>query len=471
MMRLVLLFILFGPLGFSSLAAADEATATIPWPDKLAIAELAGGGDLDALEEELSGLQRAFEAGELDERAVDAAFSTFFSSDPSLGGLLDRWVGSRPDSEVANLARAYYYWHASTVARGSRLGRLTPAIRFERMREYLEQAESAAEKAISLNPRLSLGYAMLIRIQGTGSGHARLDILWSEGLQRTPGSIMIRHAYMGKIEARWGDTEAAREAALDEVESSVDAYPALRPLLGYGDYYVARSESGELALALYGQALAYGDYWWFYYRRGVTLAGLDRHQEAIADFTRALEARPQVAAVLEARSDAYRALGDDPAALADIAAALRLDPFHPNRLTDRARLHRRAGRFDDALSDLDQALTYGDHDFYVRSQRGLLFLYDLEDYRRAAEEWRLATELNPDRPSYWYHYGVANYHLVDCEIIPALDTYAELCEADSDLTCDESRITWAEEVTESLIDRGECTRQCSSLSRLLSLCG
>lgn len=468
MMRSVLFSIL---LGFSSVAMADEATAPIPWPNKLAIIELARGGELDALEAELSGLQAAFEAGRLDERAVDAAFSAFFNSDPSLGDLLDRWVRDRPDSTVANLARAYHYWYTATVARGSRWGRLTPAIRFERMRVHLERAEVAAEQAIALNPRLSLGYAMLIRIRGTGSDHGPLELLWREGLQHTPGSLLIRHAYFGKIENRWGGTQADREAAMAEVEAAVEAYPSLRPLLGYRAYYLARSASGEEAVALYDQALSFGDYWWFHYRRGLTVAALGRHREAIADHTRALAVRPQVATVLESRGDAYRALDNDAAALADVNAALRLDPFHPIRLTDRAKLHRRADRFDDALSDLDRALIHGDHDFYVRAERGLLFLYDLEDYQRAAEEWRRATELNPDRASYWYHYGLANYHLLDCDIVPALDTYVELCEADPGRSCDQTRVTWAEEVTESLIDHGECPQRCSGLSRIFSLCG
>jgi tetratricopeptide (TPR) repeat protein len=78
--------------------------------------------------------------------------------------------------------------------------------------------------------------------------------------------------------------------------------------------------------------------------RGVTLVNQKRYDEAIEDFTRALQLRPDSTDVLSNRAFAYVQSGRIERALADLDRAVELDP-------DAARLRILRGGVREALAD------------------------------------------------------------------------------------------------------------------------
>lgn len=90
--------------------------------------------------------------------------------------------------------------------------------------------------------------------------------------------------------------------------------------------------------------------------RGVTYDDLRRYDKALADYNRALEVRPDYAEALNNRGITYDDLGRYDEALADYNRALELKPDYPEALNNRGLTHLRLGRCDEALADLSRAL-------------------------------------------------------------------------------------------------------------------
>ncbi len=77
---------------------------------------------------------------------------------------------------------------------------------------------------------------------------------------------------------------------------------------------------------------------------------------ALADYDAAIEVRPDAPAYTS-RGAFFGVVGDMEAALADFEAALQLDPAYPDALKNRALIRANSGDLTGALDDLDAALT------------------------------------------------------------------------------------------------------------------
>lgn len=94
----------------------------------------------------------------------------------------------------------------------------------------------------------------------------------------------------------------------------------------------------------------------FFLKRGQVLSNLDRENEAVADFNRALECQPDAPLTLALRGRSLWALGQTLAALADLDRALELDPRLALARGLRGAARLRIGQLEDALEDLELAV-------------------------------------------------------------------------------------------------------------------
>ena len=90
--------------------------------------------------------------------------------------------------------------------------------------------------------------------------------------------------------------------------------------------------------------------------RGMACFAEGLHQDAINDFTRALELSPDNPKALYYRGVVYRVLDRTGDALADLDACLYLDPYHFDGSFARAQLYYDLGDYVRALGDCDRAL-------------------------------------------------------------------------------------------------------------------
>jgi tetratricopeptide (TPR) repeat protein len=129
-----------------------------------------------------------------------------------------------------------------------------------------------------------------------------------------------------------------------------------------------------------------------YYHRGNVRLGAGLGEEALADFTKAVELAPTEPIYLAARGLAYhRVRRDVPKAMADFSEAIRIDPKCHSAWYNRGLLDREQGHLEGAEQDLRRALS-------IRATpEGCLalgrVLHDRGDYDKALTLYRQALEI------------------------------------------------------------------------------
>jgi len=153
---LVNLFVVF----VSSSASAQN----IEYPNSLALRELLVNKDYEKLNDEITTYQKRYEENIKNEIAFDLAFGAFNVPNPTYEALFEEWIKQSPTSFVPYLARAYYLkamgWH---IRGGSLESRSTP-YDIKDVRHYHLLALKDIDKAISLNPEITIIYAEKISL-------------------------------------------------------------------------------------------------------------------------------------------------------------------------------------------------------------------------------------------------------------------------------------------------------------------
>ena len=415
--------------------------------DKREFIALLRGGNFVQLDDRLSSLQAAFEAGEGAEDVVENAFLAFANSDPELRRHLDQWVTEMPGSYAAIMARGFYYWHVGWTWRGTGWGKNTHKTRFVKMREFFRLSAVDLGQAIKVNEKLSVAYSILISIaMAGGSDRAAERTILDLGLAAVPGSAAIRYRYLHALWWR-GKLDEIKEY-VDDIKLLVEKFPGLRALGGYYDFAIGDRfrQRGKYRLAIqnYERALEHGEHWFFRLRQAEVFKRLEQYDAALENYDLAAKARPQMTDVLNWKAAVLHRLDRDEEAFEVWQQALELDPFKPPILLYMSFALKDEERYSEALQALDKAMIYGAFDADVRDTRGRLHLYELKDPENGLDDLKFATELNPKSSKYWYNYGLALYKLDNCNAKKALSNYLQICNENG--RCSDYSMKWAGEV-------------------------
>lgn len=74
-------------------------------------------------------------------------------------------------------------------------------------------------------------------------------------------------------------------------------------------------------------------------------------------------------------------------------------------------------------------------------------------YKKAADDLKRATALDPSDEDHWYYLAVSLHHTHDCDIVDAMSRYVKLCKTRD---CSSKRVAWAENTPGRLKARGIC---------------
>lgn len=403
--------------------------AQSPFPDKLTLVNLLRAGQTAELDRRLTKRQDRYELG--DESHVEFAFRAFANSASDLEPRLAAWVKDRPGSFAARAARGMYYFNLGWLARQGRYARDTRKEQFQRMRAYFKKARADFRAAIKVRPRFGFAYARLYEMAvADGTGELR-DAILSQGFAADPGSPPLYRARMWSLQPNWlGSLKDMEDFALHAEARRLTNHRT--PILD-GSIYLYRAKrfrrtnQNERAMEILSEGIALHPSAELYVARGDLHQSNGDDETAVADFTRALELQPQDEAALRERAASYRRLGKTEAALADLALAMKLDARDPRQLRQRARLNWRLKRYDAVLKDLDAAMEFGKWDAWTHDFRGRAHLAHTKDNRKAAKDFKRATELSPATPRYWYNLAVAYHRLEDCNTVKATQRYLQLC--------------------------------------------
>ena len=107
-----------------------------------------------------------------------------------------------------------------------------------------------------------------------------------------------------------------------------------------------------------------------YNNRGLMYFHLGQLEEAIANYNRAIELNPNLAAAYNNRANCYVNQGEMIDALMDYDRALELNPCHIRALINQGITFRHLGMYRESLDNFDIALAQGKMEGYIYAQRG-----------------------------------------------------------------------------------------------------
>jgi len=90
--------------------------------------------------------------------------------------------------------------------------------------------------------------------------------------------------------------------------------------------------------------------------RGITLAREGRYEEAIAQFSRAIQRNPAFVDACHNRALVYVAIGNLGQAVSDFSRVIEIAPQGAEGYENRGRLHLEMSRYDEAISDFELAI-------------------------------------------------------------------------------------------------------------------
>jgi tetratricopeptide (TPR) repeat protein len=144
--------------------------------------------------------------------------------------------------------------------------------------------------------------------------------------------------------------------------------------------------------------------------RAFALRDLERFEEALADFGRDIELRPDNARSWACRAETLRLMGRYEDALLDIDRSVELDPASDWAIAERGAIHRALGAHEEALADFTRAIELDPANVWYRYQRGYTY-EELERYEEALADFERALELEPANDWYIAQRGYALYRL------------------------------------------------------------
>jgi tetratricopeptide (TPR) repeat protein len=247
------------------------------------------------------------------------------------------------------------------------------------MRHDLGRALEDVERALRSTPddREFLRLRGWVRAQRGEYGGALAD--YDRAFEGRPldATMLADRASVEALAGHYTEAEAEFEAALRAEPSNpwIRARRALYLHAARGDHTRAVADCDKALQLSPGHAEAS-------LNRGLSSLALDDSRRAIVDFDRALDPRQgrgitflgplstRYPELYRARSEAHRRLGDLDGAVADLDAALRLDPDDAEAWVRRGRLHAARREFARAIADFDRAIALGRRDADLYRDRG-----------------------------------------------------------------------------------------------------
>ncbi len=121
-------------------------------------------------------------------------------------------------------------------------------------------------------------------------------------------------------------------------------------------------------------------------------------QKQIADLEQLLSREPDNYRAWVALGNAYYDTDQPMKSAEAYDRALALNDKDPNVIVDQGTMYRRLGWFDKAIANFDRALSIDPNHQQALYNSGVVYRYDLNEFKQAAKKWRKLLELAPNAP-------------------------------------------------------------------------
>ncbi len=204
------------------------------------------------------------------------------------------------------------------------------------------------------------------------------------------------------------------EAAVACLGNATDIEGAAEAHFLLGRLYETPLCRADQALANYTRAIDLNPgYAMAYSSRGDTYSDMGEHAEALNDYTRAIELNPNdeiKAMIYNNRGNIYAETSDYERALADYTQALEFDPELEGVYDNRGSTYGELGKYDLALTDFTHALNLNPKYIKAYYNRGLTYTR-MNNYEEALADYTRALKLDPQYVAAYNNRGLI-YHKI-----------------------------------------------------------
>jgi|GEM_PF-864430 len=151
------------------------------------------------------------------------------------------------------------------------------------------------------------------------------------------------------------------------------------------------------------------DYALAYCNRGNSRDEKGEYDQAIADYTKAIELNPDYAGAYNNRGISWKNKGEYDKAIADYTEAIALKPIYAEAYNNRGISLNGKGEYDQAIADYTKAIELKPNYEDAYNNRGISWRKKGE-YDQAIADYTKAIELNPNYPEAYYNRGNSFYN-------------------------------------------------------------
>lgn len=280
----------------------------------------------------------------------------------------------------------------------------------------LKRAAKAYDRAIGLDPEYSYAYLgrAALKLRQRNEAGALKDF---EDAVRADAQDYAPYFNRGEMHWRAG----SRELALADFRNAMTS-PKLTPeaALAIGDRHLSL-QLWKDAAASYGRALELGAGVAALTRRARVFESDKDLKRALADLDAAVKLEPENAPVIAARGSLLARMGQDKLAIQDLTRAVRLAPADPDILVARASFYARVEKPTLALEDFTKAIAADPKHAEAFNGRGALYANALREPERALRDVMTAVDLKPREPG--YHFNLGSLRLRSRMYYKAIDSF------------------------------------------------
>lgn len=392
-------------------------------------------GDYDGAIAIVERRQTEFDASGLPDD-MNHIYLDFKNSDPVRREILEAWIEARPNSHVPHYAMCVYLSNVARHRRGTKYIVKTDLDRLDAMREEMITANAHCLKAIELNQNFALSYVELMSNHAYLGDEETFDAVYKKGVEANPASRRLPTVYLWYQQPKWmGRPDRIRDVLAD-LATRLAAYPYLEPLMGYPAFLtalVSMENDRTAADVLFDQALEYGWYAYYTNEKAENYYHAKKYRKAERLLREILRNNAEDYSALVYLGRTLFRLEQYAESARLLARASKIDPYDPKLQRWLGDSLRSDGNDEAAKAAYERAIRYHDEGG-TRYRIAQIILTVNKDAKASLTHWEHAVAYDPDEPAYWYGYAYALMEARECEFVGAVETYFQVCAADSD--CD-----------------------------------
>ncbi|MEN8109114.1 MAG: tetratricopeptide repeat protein [Pseudomonadota bacterium] len=331
---------------------------------------------------------------------------------------LEEWEHHSVESFAPYMAMCSYSYGLASQTRGN-----------DRIRNLVDLRLHCGH-AIKLNPKAPYAYGRLVKAARMNKERKEADRWLRRGLSVLPESYFVRSAYQSLLSPRHGGSNEEMLAFAEQAQRHADSNPMLVRLISdahdnIGNQH-SRNDDYLKAITSYSKSLEF--YVWGnpLISLAASYSAMGENDLAINALTRAMEVRDSYY-LYKRRARVYSDAGRFEEALADIETALAAEPDNTDFLRTRANILYKMEDYAAALAVYETLVEVGSATAWDWRRIAYIKQRKIIDIEAAERSYIRALALEPSSNWAWHEFATLLYNKKDSRAPAAFQTYLDIC--------------------------------------------